>query len=330
MLKWLDDMKYIFFLSGENVELAKWEVRRLISSYGEFEEAEFAERILVAECGCRNVFYRLALTHEVSEYIASCSFKELKSVFSEIEPSHGTCCVRVRGIGCKVETLKLERELGAILWRKGAKISVSNPEKVFRVYITPRKCFVGSLVFSQNKKQFLDRSPVKRPFFMPFVVLPKFARSLVNLTGVKDGEKLLDPMCGTGSFLIEAGLMKIDVVGMDFFSKIVRGCMENLRFYGVSGEIVRGDVRAIPFKDSSFKAIVTDYPYLRSTKATGSLEEIYERSLEEFRRVIKDDGSLVIVTNLDIENYLEEFNILAKFTQRVHNSLTRRIYLLTL
>ena len=102
------------------------------------------------------------------------------------------------------------------------------------------------------------------------------------------------------------------------------------RFYGVSGEIVRGDVRAIPFKDSSFKAIVTDYPYLRSTKATGSLEEIYERSLEEFRRVIKDDGSLAIVTNLDIENYLEEFNILAKFTQRVHNSLARRIYLLTL
>jgi tRNA (guanine10-N2)-dimethyltransferase len=319
-------MKLLFFLSGENVELARWEVLNLLSSYGEVREKRVFGRILALDYRGENVFRRLALTHEVCELKAACDFNDLEAVFSEIDVPATTCCVRVKRIGLRVESSRLEKLLGAVLWRRGAKISVTNPENIFRVYITPEKCFVGLLIHKQNKKEFQERNPAKRPFFMPSVILPKLARALVNLSGVKTGT-LLDPMCGTGSFLIEAGVMGIEFVGVDFYERIVRGCRENLLFFNLRSNVLRGDVRELPFKDYSVEAIVTDYPYLRSTRASGDLKELYARSLEEFRRVLS--GRAVVVTNVDIEDYLNEFKVVAKFKQRVHGTLTRRIYLLS-
>ncbi len=316
-------MKLIFLLSGENPELAKWEVIRLAESYGNIDGFQLEGRLLILEWTGEEFFNRLALSHEVSEILAECSFDELDKVFSEIDIPHKPCCVRVKSF-IEVDRMKLERELGAILWRRGAKISVSSPSIVYRVYITQNRCLVAVLRHVVNKKQFLMRRPDKRPFFMPSVVLPKFARALVNLTGARC--KLLDPMCGTGSFLIEAALMGIKAVGMDYFTKIAGGCATNLKFYGVSADVLVGDARNMPFKDESFEAIVTDYPYLRSTKASGELSELYEKSSEEFERVLK--GYAVVVTNIDAEEYFKNFELLAKFKQRVHSSLTRRIYLL--
>lgn len=321
-------MKYILFLSGENVELAKFEALRLFESYGSLNDHNINNRILIVDYNGKTFFERLALTHEVCKYIAECELQELEDVFSKVEIPKEFCCVRVERINCKIDSLKLERKLGEIIWRRGAKISVSNPKVIFKIYITPEKCFVGLLIHRQNKKQFLERRPDRRPFFMPAVVLPKFARALVNLTGVKKGELLLDPMCGTGSFLIEAGLMNINAVGVDFFEKIVFGCKKNLEFYGVNSEVLRGDARSLPFKDSVFDAIVTDYPYLRSTRTAGELLELYEKSLEEFKRILKPNRLVVIVTNIDVEDMLKGYKLIAKFMQRVHSSLTRRIYLL--
>ncbi len=42
-------MSLIFLLSGENVEMAKWEVIRLAESYGEIVNSELDGRLLVIE-----------------------------------------------------------------------------------------------------------------------------------------------------------------------------------------------------------------------------------------------------------------------------------------
>ncbi len=318
-------MKLAFFLSGENVELAKWEVLRLAESYGEIRDLDLISRLLLLDWDGRIFFNRLALTHEVSEVAYECGIDELEIVFREISVPTEPCCVRVRSF-VEVDRMKLERELGEILWKRGAKISVSRPSTIFRVYVMGEKCIVGWLRHVTDKKQFLTRRPDKRPFFMPSVVLPKFARALVNLSGAKS--KLIDPMCGTGSFIIESSLMGINSVGMDIFEKIARGCAENLEFYSVKADVIVGDARKTPFKDCSFEAVVTDYPYLRSTKTTGKLDELYRESADEFARILKDGCYAVIVTNINAEEYFKEFSLIAKFKQRVHSSLTRRIYLL--
>ncbi len=321
-------MKLIFFLSGEHPEIAREEVLGLLASYGRIEEIDRDEQILVADFeGDFGSLDRLALTHEVSVYLDSCQFEELENVFREIPVPDGYICVRVRKIGKgkeHIDSLKLERSLGAILWRRGAKISVSKPDKIIRVYLSDKKSYVGVLLHTTNTKQFVERRPDKRPFFMPCVVLPRLARALINVTGVRG--LMLDPMCGTGTFLIEAGLMGIDFVGIDAYRKVVWGCAKNLRFFGLPSSVIWGDARNLPFRDESFDAVVTDFPYLRATRGFG--EDLYERATAEIYRVLKPGHRTVLVINTDADDLFGQyFKIEGKYYQRVHKSLVRRFFI---
>ncbi len=320
-------MKLIFFLSGEHPELAKEEVLGLLSSYGRIEKLDEDEQILIADFeGDRRAFDRIALTHEISQFFASGHIDELENVFREIPIPSGYVCIRVRKIGKRwenVNSLELEKYLGAILWRRGAKISVSKPDKIIRVYLAER-AHVGVLMHKTNTKQFMERRPDKRPFFMPSVIVPRFARALVNITGVKG--IMLDPMCGTGTFLIEAGLMGVEFAGIDAFRKVVFGCAKNLKFFGLLTNVIWGDARNIPFKDDSFDAVVTDFPYLRATRSYG--EDLYEKATEEIWRVLKEGCRAVLVINVDAEDIFGRFfRIEGKFYQRVHKSLVRRFFI---
>ncbi len=320
-------MRYIFFLSGEHPDLAEEEVLGLLDSYGRVEKVDDDEQILIADYeGEKRAFERLALTHEVSEFLTSCEFEELPKVFEELPIPPGKICVRVRKIGKRwvdLNSIELEKRLGSFLWRRGAKISVSSPDYIFRVYLSKR-AHVGILIHKTNTKQFLERRPDKRPFFMPSVIVPRFARALINVTGVRG--TMLDPMCGTGTFLIEAGLMGLRFVGVDAFRKVVWGCAKNLKHFGLPVNVIWGDARNLPFGDETFDAVVTDYPYLRATRKLG--DDLYERATEEIGRVLKKNCKAVLVFNFDAEEIVEgHLQIEKKFFQRVHKSLVRRFYI---
>ncbi|MEM0202386.1 MAG: methyltransferase domain-containing protein [Archaeoglobaceae archaeon] len=315
-------MKFSFLLSGENVELAVFEVLSVAEAFGNIKGYDLDERVLTIDFEGESFFQRLAFSHEAIELLETCDFSELEKVFSEIEISR-SFCVRVSGIGVRVDN-ELERRLGAILWKKGARVDLKNPDEVVRVYVTPKRCYVGLLRFKQDKKQFSMRKPNLRPFFMPIVTLPKLSRAIVNLASVKKGI-VLDPMCGTGSFLIELGLIGLDFCGMDYYRDIVEGCRKNLRFMRLKENVLQGDAREMPFKSESFDGVVTDFPYFKATrKAVG--DDLYEKSLAEIERVLKKGRRAVIVTNLEIEEF--PMRLVAKIEQRVHGSLTRRIYVL--
>uniref|UniRef100_A0A7C3ZFQ5 tRNA (guanine(10)-N(2))-dimethyltransferase n=1 Tax=Archaeoglobus fulgidus TaxID=2234 RepID=A0A7C3ZFQ5_ARCFL len=317
-------MKYLFYLSADNIEIARKEVLALAERYGWIEEYEFDGRFLLLDYAGGRFFDRLAYTNEVVRIYDICSLSDLEQIFSEIPVYEKFCCVRVSGTDGKSS---LEKELGAVLWKRGAKISVSNPEIVYKVYVSESRCYVGLLEFVRDTKQFYLRRPDKRPFLMPSAIKPKLARALVNLTGVLEGEVFLDPMCGTGSFIIEAGIMGTRAIGIDFVEKIVRGCRTNLQHYSISGEVILGDARMLPFKDESVDGIATDYPYLRSTRTAGSLENLYSKTAEEFQRVLKKGCRAAVVTNIEIENYFSDFKMELRSEEKVHGSLTRRIYL---
>ncbi|RLI85108.1 MAG: hypothetical protein DRP01_06930 [Archaeoglobales archaeon] len=309
-------MKCIFYLSGENECLARFEVLNLLKA----REIGRDRQILIAEVKISK-FDRLALTHEVSSYYESCKLGDLEDVFMEI-PVNGSCCVRVVKIGKQdFSGLEIEREMGAILKLRGLKIDLENPENLIRVYISNR-CHVGFLIHKTNKRQFLERHPKFRPFKIPCVIPPRVGRAIVN---VSSGSRILDPMCGTGTFLIEAGLMGLDFLGVDAYEKIVRGCAENLRFFKLPANVLRGDARNLPFKDECFDGVVTDFPYRRSTRSFG--ERLVERAIEEIGRVLISGCFAVIVINEDVDDLISDvFKIEGKCYQRVHRSLIRRYY----
>ncbi len=75
------------------------------------------------------------------------------------------------------------------------------------------------------------RRDLERPIQDPKITMPpKLARILVNLTGCKRGETLLDPFCGLGTILGEAAMCGVNVIGVDADANRVEGARRNLRW----------------------------------------------------------------------------------------------------
>ena len=82
----------------------------------------------------------------------------------------------------------------------------------------------GQAAFSNG-----ERRAGERPFFKPVSLDPMLARLAVNLaTGPLDRGPVVDPMTGTGGFLIEASLSGRPSVGIDIHSEMVQGAQANL------------------------------------------------------------------------------------------------------
>lgn len=344
-------MHLAFELSGEHETLPRSEVfasfRALHISYAEHL---CAEGILVIDAqlspeALGTIAKRLGMTHRIHE-IRGMSKPEEGEILELIEhtdmdnsmnPEH-TFAVRITG----KSSSGLERKAGEIIKRKGYSVNLMDPSKTFTLLFTKQTCFFCLLVYSVDKKQFGVRRPHLRPFFSPGVIMPKFARALVNLSGIKEKELLLDPFCGTGGILIEAGLIGARIMGIDVQEKMVRGAEENLRYYGLNGNLIVGDATNMALRDNSVDAIVTDMPYGRSSLISGSgyviaesrslfLEGLYQNALDVAHRVLKQRGKAVIVSNsLSLYSQCPEhkFRVLEKHTYRVHKSLTRYIIVL--
>ncbi len=312
-------MKHAFLLLGGLEEIAIAEIKYL------FSLPEIIDGRIAVASGDKALFPRLALTKEVTELLQICEHSELERIFFEIPVPEQPLCVRVKKIErTNTSSQELERKLGEILWKRGAKISVSSPRTVVRVYLAD-KAYVGILRHITDTKQFEERHPKRRPFFKPGVMLPRISRALVNIA-LKDGF-FFDPMCGTGGFLIEAGLMGLKYAGMDAFSEIISGCAKNLRCYGLPPCVLRGDARQMPIKSTSVNGISTDFPYLQSSKSFGNLNELYSMATQEFARVLVSGGRAVVVSNREIMDIVEEsLEVVDIFRCRIHGSLTRRIY----
>ena len=111
------------------------------------------------------------------------------------------------------------------------------------------------------------------------------------LTGVTEGDLVLDPFCGTGGILIEAGIMGARVVGADIDERMVEGTIKNLNYCGVKDyEVFQADAREIelPYK---VNAIATDPPYGISASTGGEeSKNLYAQSLVTMEKLLTDDG----------------------------------------
>jgi len=160
------------------------------------------------------------------------------------------------------------------------------------------------------------------------VMMPRMARTLINLTCVQAGGLVLDPFCGTGGILIEAEMLGMRSVGSDFDPLMAAGSRQNVS----NSELLLADATRLPFSHQSFDAVVTDFPYGQSVsiRKTDTMDNLYAGALEEIRRVIKPCRRAVVVTHRDISGIAgQHMTILQRHEQRVHKSLTRHILVLS-
>lgn len=280
---------------------------------------------------------RLAYAHEVSKLLFMTNIENLKDKILKVDWDSilgQTFAVRVKRINSEISSREMEVKIGGIIDRlSSSKVNLENPESFVRVVFNDSKVFFGIRVGKINKKHFNIAKPHKRPFFHPSSLDPKIARCMVNLARVKKGEKILDPFCGAGGVLIEAGMIGIKVIGCDIDKKMVKGAIENLKYFGIKDfKVFQEDARKIKLKEK-VDAIVTDPPYGISTSTKGEeLSKLYYEFLLSAKDNLKDNGILCMASPhfVDIDKIIgkTKFKILERYEIRLHKSLTRIINVL--
>jgi tRNA (guanine10-N2)-dimethyltransferase len=283
---------------------------------------------------------RFSYTHEVCKLLIETDKIHLKTEIQNFpwkDVITKDFAVRVKRMdkNDKFDTTEVEIEMGGIINNmfEDVNVNLKDPSSFIRIIFIDGKTFVTERLFKVDKKHFYNLKPHKRPFFYPGSMSPKLARCMVNLTGVTAGDLVLDPFCGTGGILIEAGIMGARVVGTDIDERMVEGTIKNLEYCNVNDyEIFQGDARNIKLKNR-VNAIATDPPYGISASTGGEeSQNLYAQSLITLEEILMDDGRLCMATPhyMDIQGLVNgtNFEIIEQHHIRMHKSLTRVISIL--
>lgn len=257
----------------------------------------------------------------------------------------GSVAVRARDVrgATGVSTQRAERELGQVLVERGYAVDLDKPDHELRALFAQADpgetlAAVGWLE-SASVRDFGDRRPTDKPFFQPGSMDPLLARAVVNLAGARPGRTVLDPMCGTGGVLVEAGLVGADVVGTDAQPGMVRGARANLDRYLADGvdelpapgtsTVACADATRLPVRGCTVDCVVFDAPYGRQSKvASRSLDALVANALAESRRVA-DRGVVVGDRAWDETAREAGWTVTDRFVRRVHATLDRHVLVLT-
>ena len=141
---------------------------------------------------------------------------------------------------------------------------------------------------------------------------PRLARTLVNLAGLKPGQTLLDPFCGSGTIMVEAYAKSLRCLGLDSRASRVQEARENVRWSigGVTDrgyDIRKGDARDLQrmLRGTKVDAIVTEpllLPRLDARPKTSTAEamvgesaQVYNDALASMSESIHSEGRIVVV-----------------------------------
>ena len=278
---------------------------------------------------------RLGYTHEVHQIIKKSTTNDLNEDVEDIDWSYyikDTFAVRVKRFFSKIDTVATERKVGSIILNntRNIKVNLDKPTSLIRLVAFEDTVYIAIEKYKLDKKHFEDIKPHKRPFFYPGSMSPKLARCMVNLSRVKKGDLLLDPFCGTGGILIEAGLIGCKVVGSDIYWKMKNGTAINLEFCGIKDyKTFNLDVRELKMYEK-VASVVTDPPYGIST-STGNIDgdDIFKEFFNAIYDNMKDDAYLCIASPhyVDLKPMMDEvgFKLVEEYEIKMHRSLTRII-----
>lgn len=230
-----------------------------------------------------------------------------------------------------IDGMLLEKKLGALLLRAvpEAKVELRSPDRRFLGILTEGMFVFGLRMGEIAAKPFVERRPRGKPFFHPSALQAKLARCMVNLAKPKTGELVLDPFCGTGTTLIEAGLIGCRALGVDVQRRMATGTLKNLGFYRLQSEgVLVADVKNLPIM--KVDCVATDPPYgISSTTLKRDTRQIVTDLLKSARDVLEDGRCICLAApkSLGLGKMGDKlgYRHLESHYVYVHRSLTREI-----
>ena len=314
-------MLLLFELSGEHATMPVSELRGIMDAENiEGNEIYHNNRMAIFEVDGKveRIAERVAMSHSINEVIAAGSEKEIENAIKRIS-MEGSFKIEVLNIDKRIDSKKLKNKMGEKISKAtGCKVNVKNPENLIKIY-SYKNLYLTRELFKIDRHQFEERKG--KPFELPITLHPRLARAMVNIARVKKSSIVVDPFCGTGTILIEAGLIGARVLGIEAKKWIADGCKENMEHFGIDAEIYNEDMRNA---DLRADAIVTDFPYGRASYVGEEIKKLYREAFKKFDEWLSHGYIMAGIANRQLINIGKEFfDLLEIHPYRVHKSLTR-------
>lgn len=308
-------------LSGLHATLPASEVLGCVPS----RIAARSDRLLLVETPFPEELRRLAYSTLVLDFLGAGTLDRLP--FVAAEEVRGTYAIRVWGA-----RPGQRQELYRLVWQElpEPRVALRDPDTELHAFVLPDRVWWGSLRHRVSDALFAARQTQRRPFFRSYGMQPRKSRCLVNLSGVQPGQRLLDPCCGTGSYLIEAALMGIEAHGSDADPRAVAGSRSNIDALGLDVKLRVLDARRLDRWGATFDAIVSDLPYGLSASLAGASTVALYRDILQSAALVLPRGRVAVLGAPSgmLSAAPEQFVVLERHVERVHESLQREISVL--
>jgi len=236
--------QHFFFILGRNPELSRHEILEFLKARNrEHKEILFEENFLVIETNEDEKFNiqefggvmwigkitsegtneKLEKHIEQKEIIPSDKFSY--AVFGNQDPQILKDKFKERK---KKAMMKHGRQ--QIKFQDGTKHELPNAD--FYIFYHEHK---GTIYFGLTTQEYDDHGVKKRDMKKParresLAISPRLSKILINLSGAKPRDLLLDPFCGIGGILQEALIKKMNVHGIDKDKEATEGAKQNLKW----------------------------------------------------------------------------------------------------
>ena len=307
-----------FILSKDYLELAIDEVTTIVKMYDRFAKIKIISNLVIiqSKTNVNKISDRLTFVKTSGQILRKMSGLFLDQENFQVLKNTKTFVCRIINLSSnQINTSELENSMGDMISKfTNAKVKLENPDITIYLIFTNEENFFG---FSEKIKE--RKRPTKTKKY-PHELDWKLTRVMINLTGLKKGQTLCDPFCGTGTTLLESESMGINAIGIDFDQKMCEISRENLKNNGYKSEILKSDFQELVKISEKFDGIVTDLPYGRSSKTSEKPEDILKR----FISIMPKHKKIAIMYKKELDPKMK-LKGLKKYQIYRHKSLTRTI-----
>jgi 23S rRNA G2445 N2-methylase RlmL len=131
----------------------------------------------------------------------------------------------------------------------------------------------------------------------PGALKPTVAAAMCHLAGLEAGQRLVDPCCGGGTLLIEAGFAGAMAHGGDLDPAAVESARANASAAGLKLTVEQWDSRRLPLMDDDADCVLCNLPWGRQVPVDDALTQFYAETCREIERILKCGGVAVLLTS---------------------------------
>jgi len=114
------------------------------------------------------------------------------------------------------------------------------------------------------------------------------AARLVSHAKMQAGQRVLDVACGTGVVAVTAARRGATATGLDLTPQLLERARENAQIAGVDIQWREGDAENLPFDDSSFDVVLSQFGHIFAPRPAVAIAEML--------RVLKPGGTIALAT----------------------------------